>query len=133
MNRFKFRIIVDGRIINDVTGFVVDQNKEKIRIFRMNPDMRDGMSSELFLLKDVIIEQCTGAKEKNGDLIYDGDVAKNVHPRSSLKCGWNKSQHRWSWYWIGTDDIYCHLGQGDSDPEIVGNMHTAGEATECPR
>jgi len=75
-DRFKFRMWIESqeRMITDVTGFVIDTNKEKIRVFRMNPNMRDGMSSELFMLADVTIEQCTGRDDMNGKLAYEGDI-----------------------------------------------------------
>ena len=32
----------------DLTGFVYDTNKKRVRLFRMNPDMPAGMGSEVF-------------------------------------------------------------------------------------
>jgi hypothetical protein len=128
-SRFRFRV---WEQFEDGTGRMIPweglyglarQNDGEI-----SAHVADGDQYYLFCQdKDVHLMQSTGLKDKNGKLIYEGDVVEGVHPGSLLKCGWNQSQLRWSWYWIGTDSIYCHLGQGDTDPEIIGDIHTAPE------
>lgn len=71
--------------------------------------------------------QYTGLKDKNGKEIYEGDVAKDG--KMLLKCGWNKCQHRWSWYKIKNDNIWCHLGEGFCQSEVIGNIYENAELT----
>jgi len=135
MDRFKFRVFVksEDRLITDVTGFVIDLKKEKIRIFRMNPDMKDGMSSELFMLDDVVIMQCTGLKDKSGTLIYEGDIVR--FKEQNYKDSEVISRE------VYFDDELCEFGirysnalfhgQFSHEFEVIGNTHKHAHLLEA--
>ena len=114
-------------------------NRFKFRVVRgKNPFTPEGtvlhfaLGDEIGFGKDDIIEQCTGLKDKNGNLIYEGDIVEitifgSIGPNGG---------------YVDSDEIYkgtvvwdrdCFLVKTDTDMilfphsedciEIVGNIH----------
>ena len=87
--------------------------------------------------KNFIIMQCTGLKDKNGKLIYEGDVVNMQHwktPREVIYingayCGWYMKQIKEEKGCTGKDCLTFsseHIGKA----EVIGNIYENKELIE---
>ena len=75
---------------------------------------------------DVVIEQCTGLKDKNGREIYDGDLLK--FEDSIFKIGWYDEGARFGF--VPIKKCNFSMGFSLSKCEVIGNTHNKPELLE---
>ena len=109
-NRFKFRIWHEGKMhYNDFvitsTGYAAKIDEEFLGKCVFNQE-------NLEFNKKAVVMQCTGLKDKNGKLIYDGDIVKIEYYDFEIK-------HR-----IGIveweDDGFCITYHNPKDTKVSG-------------
>jgi uncharacterized phage protein (TIGR01671 family) len=93
-------------------GFLTMQNGTDIE--------EDGFNED-----DLLVEQCTGLKDKNGRLIYEGDIVR-THLKRIGKVFWNEM----CWCYRTLDNVGCTYIMETYDVEVIGNIHENPELLE---
>lgn len=76
---------------------------------------------------DLVFEQCTGLKDKNGKLIYEGDIVK--FKISSIKCVGAVRRDERTGGWL-KDKTGQPLHTYIKSVEVIGNIHENPELLE---
>jgi uncharacterized phage protein (TIGR01671 family) len=127
-NRLEFRAFhkPTHRLFNVYTfskDFVFEETIDGIGTSETNPAR----------FEDCIIEQCTGLKDKNGKLIFEGDIVHYVKHTNFGLGGDRIAQVSWDYamamFYIKTTYGDCY-NLDEFDLDIIGNIHENGEILE---
>jgi len=127
MDRFKFRAYINAKLLEDVDSFFIDNLKEKITLHFSD------CHTKTMKLTDCILEQCTGLKDKNGKLIYEGDILKNNFTTAMYEVVFRNTGFYFRLYFKKYNEIIDYLPPDKnfaSITEIIGNIHENPELLE---
>lgn len=126
-DRFRFRVYIKYAKIMcyDVNSFYIDRLKNKITIHFDD-------HTKTFKLDDIVLEQSTGLKDRNGKLIYEGDI---VSANEAYKDGVYKVEYcdMDCEYDLNTNDgdfVYQLTKSISKQLEVIGNIHENGDLLE---
>lgn len=112
-DRFKFRVWLEyAKLYYGLDSFYYDRLKNKYTLH-----FEDGHTKTI-KEKDCVMEQCTGLKDKNGKLIYEGDFLKDHN--GIWKVLWNEKEAAFYLY-NKKRDFYLSPFIGEF--EVIGNIH----------
>lgn len=121
-DRFRFRAWDKSfrRMTYDIFFF---WKKNKITVYELEED-----ASKSYLPNShIVLEQCTGMKDKNGKLIYEGDIVKVDQLSTNLPVAYNQ---KFALFAVTSNRYFADLYGSDASLEVIGNIHENPELLE---
>jgi len=141
-DRFKFRfydnnkkIMIDENTNNKILENEYGEDEWYWCIEAFMPTIFDYFDPVDYDKKDFVIMQCTGLKDKNGKLIYEGDIVKykdEVYDLCIGKIEWDNAHYELQYYtgekygWFSHILCFKHI----KNIEVIGNIYENKELLE---
>lgn len=144
-DRFKFRAwdkknevmipFCDNYICEEYSGiiFVTPENHQYSGIGNL-PGSYENLEDGCHYSKQYELMQCTGLKDKNGELIYEGDILSLYGFNKKQNEEMERSVVKWDYqeasYYFGSVTSYNEDNSSFSNIEIIGNIYENPELKE---
>ena len=125
-DRFKFRVWHKPLKQMHYNDFIVTATGYMAKIYQQDDYMMKFNQEDLEFDKQCILMQCTGLKDKNGKLIYEGDIVKHSKSNQQYKVQWNDKG-----FWQLDDNAMARSAKFlEENYEVIGNIYENPELLE---
>lgn len=130
--RYRAWIKTEKRMFFSDDILAIDYENEEIvtqQVYFENglPDDRD---LDNFVFEEIKLMQSTGLKDKNGKIIFEGDIVKMSKDLYSEPTYYEVVRHRGGAYRLESKQHGCELWLRHTDCEVVGNVYENRELLE---
>lgn len=133
MDRFKFRVWNNRDWDNDFGKVYYDAEKT-YDYLGGNPNIPASSFGNLVESDEWILEQCTGLKDKNEKLIYEGDILKSIFSDEMLyEVVWCADCYKLRVFTKSSRKTLEYLGLKNTKTsyEVIGNIHENKDLLEA--
>ena len=127
MRELGFRVLDKETNDYGLSDFLILDSNGKLMFFNF---AGDNVKIQYVNQKNFIVEQYTGLKDKNGKMIYEGDIVK----MPDWAIGPTNEKVRFSKLWCGSEPFVngCFecMSPDSEEVEVIGNVHENPELLE---
>lgn len=119
MRELGFRVLDKETNDYGLSDFLLLDSNGKLMFFNF---AGDSVKIQYVNQKNFVVEHATGVLDKNGKMIYEGDIVSKHN--SDLKGVVKQVKDgQWAIYWDNTPDGYYVLFKYSNLCEVIGNIH----------